>query len=276
MSYKLICIDVDGTLFGEHKNISEENIKAISKAYNRGINVVITTGRIYINAAQISNRIKVDSPVIAANGGIIKEGRSGKTIYHAKFSYDDCVQLQKIIIKHNLIAHFYTSDKVISNGFIGNLAAQVYKYRNLDGKYKIRVDSCISNKTLTKRFREYENHLVKCVLYSTNINNIKEFKEEVIETTRFSVFGAGRYSVEVSPEGVSKGKSVEILSKYLNIDSSEVMCIGDNENDISMIKYAGLGVAMGNSIDELKALSDYITDTNLNNGVAKAIDKFIK
>lgn len=275
MGYKLICIDVDGTLFGEDKFISEENKKAIESAYKKGIEVVISTGRIYVNAVQIANRLNVKSPVISANGAVVKDWYNGKRIFHSSFSIKECEELLELIHKHNLVAHFYTMDRVISNKLIGNLAAQIYKYKNNHKKYKIYVDRSISYKTLRKRFKEYEGHIVKCVLYSIDQQDIKSFRDELEESTEMSIFGAGRYSVEVSPKGVSKGKAVEILSKHLNINREEIMCIGDNENDIEMIKYAGLGVAMGNGVDELKEVADYITDLNINSGVGKAINKFV-
>ena len=74
---------------------------------------------------------------------------------------------------------------------------------------------------------------------------------------------------------MSKGNSVKILSNYLSINIDDVICIGDNENDIEMVKYAGLGVAMGNGVDSLKEVADYVTDTNINSGVANVINKFI-
>ena len=86
-------------------------------------------------------------------------------------------------------------------------------------------------------------------------------------------FGSGSRSVEINNRGVSKGRGVKALADYYGFKREEIVCIGDNENDISMIEYAGLGVAMGNAIDEVKELADYITDTNKKNGVAKAIKK---
>ena len=104
--------------------------------------------------------------------------------------------------------------------------------------------------------------------------SVQAFKEEAYRDEELTVCGAGSYSLEVNSTGVSKGKAVEILASYLGVDREEILCIGDNENDIFMIQYAGVGVAMGNAVPSLKEVSDYITDTNYNDGVAKAIRKF--
>lgn len=275
MSYKLICIDVDGTLLGENGEIPEENIIAVERAYKKGVQVVISTGRIYSNAVQISNRIKVKSPVIAANGAVVKDWYNRKVIFHAHFEKYDYEKLFDLLSKYNLVAHFYTMDKVISYSVIGNIAALVYKFKNLSKNHKIYVDSSLTLKSLKKKLKKNEGKIVKCVLYSMDKERLMQFRKEIEETTDMSVFGAGSYSIEIGPKGVSKGSAVKKLAKYLNIDRKDIICIGDNENDIEMIKYAGLGVAMGNAVDSLKEVADYITDTNINSGVAKVINKFV-
>ena len=134
MSYKLICIDVDGTLLGENGIIPEENILAIEQAYKKGVQVVISTGRIYSNAVQIAKRIQVKSPVIAANGAVVKDWYHGKTIFHASFKRDEYEKLLELLSKYKLVAHFYTIDRVIAYSAIGSIAALVYKMKNYNKK----------------------------------------------------------------------------------------------------------------------------------------------
>ena len=143
MSYKLICIDVDGTLLGENGIIPEENILAIEQAYKKGVQVVISTGRIYSNAVQIAKRIQVKSPVIAANGAVVKDWYNGKTIFHASFKRDEYEKLLELLSKYKLVAHFYTMDRVIAYSAIGSIAALVYKMKNYSKSNKIYVDSYI-------------------------------------------------------------------------------------------------------------------------------------
>ena len=275
MSYKVICIDVDGTLLGESGIIPEENILAIEQAYKKGVQVVISTGRIYSNAVQIAKRIQVKSPVIAANGAVVKDWYNGKTIFHASFTRDEYEKLLELLSKYKLVAHFYTMDRGIAYSAIGSIAALVYKMKNYSKSNKIYVDSYLTLKSLRKKLIDLEGHIVKCVLYSIDKENLRGFRKEIEDNSDMSVFGAGSYSIEIGPKGVSKGNSVKILSNYLSINIDDVICIGDNENDIEMVKYAGLGVAMGNGVDSLKEVADYVTDTNINSGVANVINKFI-
>lgn len=275
MSYKLICIDVDGTLFGENGRIPNENIIAIKEAYKNGVQIAISTGRIYSNAVQISNRINVKSPVIAANGAIARDWYKGETIFHSCFKRSEYEKLLELLSKHKLVAHFYTMDKVITYSVIGSIAAYLYKFKNYSKSHKIYVDSALTLKSLRKKLEQYEGNVVKCVLYSINKDRMLNLRTDIEETTEMAVFGAGSYSIEIGPKGVSKGNAVKELANYLNIDLKDVICIGDNENDIEMIKCAGLGIAMGNGVDNLKEVADYITDSNINSGVGKAIKKFV-
>ena len=208
MKIKMICIDLDGTLFNGKKirRISKEDRETIYNAYKQGIKIIITTGRIFNNAANVSRSLKLRCPVIAANGSVVGD--------------ED----------------------------LNNLRKKIYRYKN---------------------------DIVKCVVYSLNSSDIKKFKEELSKDGDLTICGDGKYSAEVTDYDVSKGEAVKFLSEYLKIDKSEVLCIGDNENDISMIKNSGAFVAMGNAVKIARKSADYVTDTNKNYGVTKAIKKFL-
>lgn len=104
---------------------------------------------------------------------------------------------------------------------------------------------------------------------------MREAKEEFKKQEDLEVVSSGKINFEVMSKGTSKGIAVKKFCDILGIDSKEVICIGDNENDISMIKFAGLGIAMGNATDEVKSMADFVTDTNVNDGVAKALRKIL-
>ena len=176
MSIKIICIDLDGTLFAGRNNfISEESIQAIQEANKRGIEIVITTGRIYNNAVQVSEKIGVKSPVIAANGAVIMDRDLKKEIYYGALSKAQCTRLMELAKKHKVTTHFYTTDRVISNDLKGYVLSLIYKLKIRHSKYGIIVDRCISYNTLVRRFNEYENRIAKCVIYSNNSKECTSF-----------------------------------------------------------------------------------------------------
>lgn len=124
-----------------------------------------------------------------------------------------------------------------------------------------------------KFFEETNGKITKCIAFSLYPQKIKDLKRDLDNLKDVVYFGAGSRSLEINNKGVSKGKAVKALADYYGFKREEIVCIGDNENDISMIEYAGFGVAMGNAIKEVKDLADYITATNREDGVAKAIKK---
>ncbi|MDS0526861.1 Cof-type HAD-IIB family hydrolase [Clostridium sp. SHJSY1] len=276
MNIKMICIDLDGTLFSNRRKVISENCKnAIQEANEKGVEIVITTGRIYNNAVQISKKIGVNCPVIAANGAVIMDRGFEREIFCNILGYDNCLDIIKLAKKHKVTLHFYTKDIIIVSDFLGFFIGSVSAHTNRDKQYGIKVKKYFNYNRFIGNLKKFSNEIVKCVIYSKNENKIISFRKEVEEKRELAIFGAGKYSVEISSNGISKGKAVEILASDLKISREEILCIGDNENDISMIEYAGIGVAMGNAVPKLKEIANYITDTNYNDGVSKAIRKFV-
>lgn len=276
MNIKMICIDLDGTLFSNRRKVISENCKqAIKEAYEKGIEIVITTGRIYNNAVQVSKSLGVNCPVIAANGAVIMDRGFEREIFCNTLGYDNCLHIVKLAKKHKVTPHFYTKDTIIATDFWGLLIGLISSSMNRDREYGIKVKKFFNYSRLVEMFELCSGEIVKCVIYSKDENKITSFRKEVEEKQELAIFGAGKYSVEISSNGISKGSAIEVLANNLKISPKEILCIGDNENDISMIEYAGIGVAMGNAVSKLKEVADYITDTNYNDGVTKAIRKFV-
>ena len=274
MKYKMVCIDMDGTLLGKGRKISNESKKVIKEIHDKGVEIVVTTGRIYNNAAYYSHLLGVESPVIAANGAIVREKNTNKVIYENPIKTEECIRLIELLYKMNVFFHFYTLDGIYCGNGLTKFATQLYMtkqvgYDNLKIKYHVIKDL----EKWKEFFRKTNGQITKCIAFSIKPNKIIELKKELDKLNGIVYFGSGLRSVEINNKGVSKGKAVKALADYYGFKREEIVCIGDNENDISMIEYAGFGVAMGNAIDSVKRLADYITDTNKEDGVAKAIKK---
>ncbi|MBU5455143.1 HAD family hydrolase [Caproiciproducens sp. MSJ-32] len=277
MSYKMVCIDMDGTLLGKGKKISIVNKNAIKRVHNKGIQIVVTTGRIYNNAEYFSNFLGVNSPVIAANGAIVRDKISNKVIYQNPISLNECFKLIDLLYEMKVFFHFYTIGGIYSSSIITEIGTKIYMtkqvgYENLKIKYHVIKDK----KKWKEFFEQNANQITKCIAFSVNPAKIEKLKEKLKDIDGIVYFGSGSRSVEIGNKGVSKGAAVKALAEHYGIKREEIMAIGDNENDMSMIEYAGLGVAMGNAIEPLKEIADYVTSSNVEDGVAKALDKFIK
>ena len=276
MKYKMVCIDMDGTLLNRRKRISKINKKTIKEAHDRGVEIVVTTGRLYNNAAYFSKILGVNSPVIAANGAIVIDQKTNEIIYEQEIPTDTCIKVLEILQKNKVYFHFNTTSTIYCNNFLSKLATRIYmskhvNFENMEVSYKVIK----KNTNWLNIFKIEEGRIAKCIAVSPYKEKIISTRKELDSLGLVKTFASGKHSIEINFNKVSKANAIKALLEKYGIDRSELMCIGDSENDISMIEFSGLGIAMGNAIDSLKKVADYITDTNNNDGVAKAIQKFI-
>ncbi|MEG2291119.1 MAG: Cof-type HAD-IIB family hydrolase [Clostridium sp.] len=272
MKYKLICLDMDGTLLTNKKNITDRNLKAIKMAHDLGVKVVVATGRIFVSASYYGDLIGVKAPVIASNGTYVREKDNDKAIYEEYLGQDSCKLIVDILKKYNIEPQFYGIDTLYTKEM--KFAALIYEAANkempLNRQVKIkRIEDW------NRLFDDKHIKLIKIMATDLDGEKIKLAKKEFVELGDFEVVSSLKNSFEVMRKGTSKGNALRRVCDYYGIDRSEVICVGDNENDISMIEFAGLGVAMGNGEEMVKAKADYITLTNEEDGVAHVIEKFI-
>ena len=274
MQYKLICIDMDGTLLNSRHKVSEASKTAIKKAHEMGVHIVISTGRMYTDAAYFSELIGVKSPVIASNGALIKEKDKDDIIYKSVMESSVTFEILDILAEYDLRPIFYTPEKAYFGSFADKL---FFEYARLTGIISKSADLIYvkSIKQWHDIFEKEESNIIKCELMYRDIHRIRNIRDKLLKNDEIELSSSSKYNIEINCKGVSKGKAVEVLADYLNIKRNEIIAIGDSENDLSMIAYAGMGVAMGNAIDQVKLKAKFVTDTNDNDGVAKAINELI-
>jgi Cof subfamily protein (haloacid dehalogenase superfamily) len=274
MAYKLICIDVDGTLLNSKHKITKQTKAALQQAHQQGIHIVICTGRMYTDAEYFSNLVGVKSPVIASNGAFIKEKDNDKVIFKEVLGQELSLRLLEIFQKHNIAPYFCTPDKFYYGTILFKL---FYIAAKLLGTRSNSIDlEYISSWQEWKKVVNAEgNNIVKCEIIYRNNASVENLQKELRCIEQVEVVNSAKHNIEINRKGVSKGKAVSMLAAMYNLKQEEILAIGDSENDISMIEYAGLGIAMGNALESVKQKADYITDSNDNEGVAKAISKFV-
>ncbi|MGL4450831.1 MAG: Cof-type HAD-IIB family hydrolase [Sarcina sp.] len=274
MKYKLIAIDMDGTLLSNKHEVPEFNKEMIKKATEAGVKIAITTGRLFASARKYSDLIGVETPIISSNGAYIREKDRDEVIYESNFSRKQFEEVNEVIKKYKFQTYMNTSDTVISEDKLPDDHAYKMVDDELDDKYKIKF---IEDVSFEEAYKDFSNDILKfiCIDESTDKEELKKAKEELLKFDDLEIVSSWKNNFEVMPAGTSKGSAVQKLAEILGIKQEEVICIGDSENDLSMIKYAGLGVAMGNASEIIKENANYITDTNCNAGVGKMIAKFI-
>lgn len=275
MKYKLICTDMDGTLLNGNHEISRESIEVIKKAHDKGVKIAVCTGRLHSSAFYFANLLGINAPVISSNGAFIREKDRDKVIYKKTIDKNSLKEILKVCKEYSLIPYFHTPNRVMGEKEMHSAKIYMDFNKHLPKEEKIHID-IIKEDQWDEIFEKYKDEIVKAiVIEDKNSKALKCAKDKLKKVEQLEVVSSMSNNFEIMNREVSKGRAVETLAKYYNISKDEIICIGDNENDISMIKYAGLGIAMENGCDEIKKVAQYITDTNINDGVAKVIEKFI-
>ncbi len=272
--YKLVCIDMDGTLLNKNHVVSEENKKALKRATELGVNIAISTGRIFASAKIYANVTGIKAPLICSNGAYVREKDSDEILFKSVLNEEVLNSIYNIIKKHNLLAYFDTPYGIISDTKIPENDSHRIMNELVNNEDKIKFYEFSDFK---EAFNLYKNDILKAIIIETkNSSKIDEIKGEVESLKEdIDIVHSWNGAIEVMAKGTSKGEAVKLIAKRLNIKKEEIMCIGDSENDLSMLKEAGFAVVMGNAEDSVKKYADYVTDTNENNGVSKVIEKFI-
>lgn len=270
--YKMMVSDLDETLLNDDGSINELNVMAIKKVLKSGIKFVPNTGRGYLSVQNLLEELglknQANQYVISYNGGAIIENQDNKVIMTSGVDFS----LAKKILKHGLIdatidAHIYTVDKLY-----------IYNISPADENY-VKQRGVIYELLKTPNIDFLKNAKIMKICFETSDDKLrKEIKNtvlkevgEVVEVT----FSSQRY-VEFNNKGTNKGQATLALADKLKIKPSQIIAIGDNSNDIAMLKIAGLSVGVKNAILDVKNVVDVITDKTNNEGaVAEILNKYI-
>lgn len=266
---RLVAIDLDGTLFNQAKQISARNKEALKQAKAQGVKIVICTGRPLKAIEPVLEELGLnddDDYSITFNGGYIQKNQSGEVLHQLTLSKAE-VQMMYIAAHANGIPVDTVSDDIVYS-ITPTIESCPSKYRHLN-KNLTNIEVNIAQLPETRRYNK--------VLLSQEPEYIDERIDTVLQLfkDRYSTMKTQKFLYEIAPAGVSKAEGLAFLGELLDISAAEMMALGDEENDESMIEYAGLGVAMGNATERVKQLSNAETDTNDCDGVAKAIEKYV-
>jgi Cof subfamily protein (haloacid dehalogenase superfamily) len=274
----MLVTDMDYTLLNKEKRVSERNSEAFRKAIEKGVHMVVATGRIYTSARVYAKLLGVSTPIIASNGAIIREADfsnpedTERTIFKDTLKIDAVKEMIRLSRKYGLFPHFFTEDTIYSEKLI-NVSLRYTewnKYLGQEDQVQVKIVDDIE-----KALSQQEIKILKAVVVNEDSEKIRGLRNEIVNTGIVTVSQSMRDNLEVMNKGVTKGNAVRILAEMYGIPREEIITIGDNENDISMIEYAGLGIAMGNAEESLKAVANYITGDYQEDGVAEAIERFI-
>ncbi len=273
--YRLIALDIDGTLLNSKRELTGATVDAVQHANDRGVLVTVCTGRSLSSALPVVQRLSLNAPYVLNNGALIYDVRNNRARYirHLpKHLARDSVGLFRRLGFHPIVygplpevRYFYYDDFDPDNHSFIDYATQ-----NADRVHLVE-DVC-----------DFLWQDVTCVSCDDHIERIKSRETYIREqlpgamvTLEISPWDRRYCHLTVMPAGVSKGEGLRGLAMLLGIDLSEVMAVGDNLNDLEMLAVAGLGVAMGNGAPETREQADYVTTSVDEEGVARVIERYI-
>lgn len=267
MKYKAVFCDFDGTLYREDHTISQVNKDAITKYVNAGGKFVISTGRLFSAISPKLEELGLHGDVIVYQGGGIYDIESKKQIFGKYFDRDMAVKALEYVesLGEDYVPLVYIND-ICHCRYFNEYVNTFVSICNIG--YKETVVP------LSQYVAESEDLPVK-VLVLMQGENCDEFaKTGMKKFPSLAFMRSHTFIVEIITKGINKGAAIEWLCDKYGISVKDTIALGDSENDIAMIKSAGLGVAMANAMPSVKQVADYITDTNDNDGVAKVIYEF--
>lgn len=268
MKYKLLVLDVDGTLLNDEKEITPRTLAALLKVQQMGVHIVLASGRPTYGILPVAKKLELGNYggyILSYNGGQIINAQNGEVLFERRINPEMLPYLEKKARKSGFTLLTYNEDRIITD-HADNVHVQEEALLNgmrieEETEFSIAIDFAPS----------------KCMLVSDDeqaLIGLEEHWRKRLNGT-LDVFRSERYFLEVVPCSIDKANTLGILMEKLKVKAEEVMAIGDGVCDFSMIQMAGLGVAMGNAQDSVKICADMITASNEEDGVAIAVEKAI-
>ena len=259
---QLIATDLDGTLLNANHQISEYNKSIIKKASENGIKIILSTGRPTAAATKFLYDLDIDSELISFNGAMITD-KTSNIIYQQNLDANIGKELIDIAKKYNIFHQGFLADRW-NMGFFDEKWVEFYVSIAKIDNYTIGFDN-INDFSFSKFMFIGENNLLKEIAKEID----KTFGERIYYTFSRPVY------LEVHSPNASKAKALEYLANKYNITSNNIMAFGDNNNDLEMLEFAGVSVAVENAEDNVKNKCKYITKSNLEDGVGYFINKYL-
>lgn len=288
--YKLVAIDLDGTLLNSYGEVSEKNKEAIQKAKSKGAEIVIASGRPISSARSYAYEVGADNYIICGNGSVLYDMKNEQIIYDKFIERQKALQIIKICEENSIFFNIYTEKLTISKSLNYNILFYNNENKNVPEDKKTNI------KIIDNIYKYVEENpdlqvlkITVCdeskIIFDSIIRKLREVKNvDVLDlqhmARKYIKLGTEEkkveyYYTEITSKDVNKWGAIEKLADRLQINKEEIMAIGDNMNDKRMVENAGLGVMMENCASYMKEFADVIVKDNNNDGVAEAIEKYV-
>ncbi len=269
--YKLICLDLDGTLLKSNRKMDHSTVRFLRKLMKQGVHVAITTGRAGYDARHHAALVSRGTYYICANGAA-----GGKTSEHTLI-YEDGMSTTAVA---NLIATadqlgikpvFYSNDQTLISGLKDYIMHHLLMTRG-NSELKKGLKYLPGSRSLAKNLAKSDSQIHKGILFIPR-RRTRFRAERLLSNQIFEKALTFNICYELSSKGINKSHGIKKLSEYLGIEPEEIIAFGDSENDRDMLTFVGMGVAMGNAESAIKEIADRVADTNDQQGILKVLQE---
>ncbi|NJD04051.1 MAG: HAD family phosphatase, partial [Ruminiclostridium sp.] len=263
MKYRFMAVDIDGTLLDSSGRLTEANKEAIRMAVWEGLIFTLSTGRPVQGVQSLINALQLDTPVITYNGAMVVMGKSREILYEQKLSAKDAKNVIELGNQWGCMVAVWVENKL----YVNELSEEAIRYSTIAG---IAPEKIVDMETLVRDG-------VTKVLWNDDPAVVGKYQEEIGSYLSGNVnYHTSRpMFLEFVDKKASKALAMEKIGEHFGIRREEMIAVGDGFNDLSMIEYAGLGVAMANAKEAIRQKADYVTLSNDDDGVAHVIRKFV-
>ena len=264
MSFKLLAADLDGTLLPGQGGISERVKAAIGRAQARGIAIVLASGRTFASTAAFARELRTDAPIICHQGALVKEPVTGRVLHEDLVPIDLMRDVVAFSRQHDLHVNVYIDDQT----YMEKPGIEVGLYSALSRR---------SHHPVSDLMAALDRNPTKCIWVSATLEGTEAILPQLRKAFegRLRVVRSHPLLIEGVMPTVSKGRGLALVADHLGVAQAETVAIGDNENDLEMIEWAGLGLAMGNATSEVKAAADCVLPPISEDGAAYGIESYV-
>ena len=287
--YKLAAIDLDGTMLNSYGEVTQNTKDIIKQVQNKGVEVIIASGRPIDSLKTISKEIACDKYFISGNGAILYDIKNNQILYENILKKSKVLDIIKICEENSIFYNLYTEKEVLAKSLNYNVLYYYKENLNKDEDNKTHIHIM---ENIYDYIAERQEKIIKITICDNNqtifnsiLKKIKEISDiEVLEISHMSrkMIKQGTVEIpveyfytEISAKNVDKWEAIEELARKLDIKNEEIIAIGDNINDKKMIENAGIGVVMEGSTQEVINVANFVTDSNDNDGVANALKSIV-
>ena len=267
MSYRVIALDLDGTLLTPNKTILPESLEALAKARQAGVKVLIVTGRHHVAIHPFYQALALDTPAICCNGTYLYDYQAKKVLASDPLANEQAQQVIEMLDRQAIHGLLYVDNAMLYQTATGHVTRTLNWAQSLPESQRpvfLQVDS------LAEAAQSAES-IWKFALSHPDTRALQQFAESVEQQLGLACEWSWHDQVDIAREGNSKGKRLAQWVASAGYQMSEVLAFGDNYNDLSMLETVGLGVAMGNADEAIKARAGRVIGTNLEPGIAETI-----